>query len=210
MVTLFGCTTLRVLKPLIVAEELSIHYEQRHVDLVAGEHRQPAYLAINAQGRIPVLEHEGRYLSESNAIARYMADMTENALYPRDAWARAEIEQWIAYLSYHVERNFVNVFFNRVAGPKLFALKTDENLVSDCLATIQKEMPYMEAHLAKNSYFSGETFTLADVIAFCDVLGFEAAKIDLSQYPNFLRWYESVKNRDSVKKHTPKLLASPF
>ncbi|MCB0405376.1 MAG: glutathione S-transferase family protein [Bdellovibrionales bacterium] len=210
MITLYGCTTLRVLKPLIVAEELSIHYEQRYVDLVAGEHRQPAYLAINAQGRIPVLEHEGRFLSESNAIARYMADMTENTLYPRDPWTRGEMEQWIAYFSYHVERNFVNVFFSRVAGPKLFALKTDEGLVNDCLAAIQKEMPYIEGHLAKNDYLCGKDFTLADVIAFCDVLGFEAAKIDLSAYPSFLRWYESIKHRDSVKKHTPELLASPF
>ncbi|MCB0416890.1 MAG: glutathione S-transferase family protein [Bdellovibrionaceae bacterium] len=210
MVTLFGSTTLRVLKPLVVAEELSIHYEQRHIDLVAGEHRQPAYLAINAQGRIPVLEHEGRYLSESNAIARYMADMTDNSLYPKDAWTRAEIEQWIAYFSYHVERNFVNVFFNRVAGPKLFGLKTDENLVNECLATIQKEMPYIDSRLAEADYLCGDTFTLADVIAFCDILGFEAAKIDLAAYQNFQRWYESIKNRESVKKHTPKLLASPF
>src|SRR5690606_63545 len=59
---------------LIMLEELGLEYELRTVDLMKGELKTPAMLAINPTGKLPILDDGGVIVTESAAIALYLAD----------------------------------------------------------------------------------------------------------------------------------------
>ncbi|MFP8882225.1 MAG: glutathione S-transferase N-terminal domain-containing protein, partial [Myxococcota bacterium] len=78
----------------LVLASLEIPYERIELDITLGETRTPQFLARNANGRIPTLELEdGSFLSESNAIAWYLAEGTR--LVPKDRFGRAKVLQWM-------------------------------------------------------------------------------------------------------------------
>lgn len=97
-------------------EESGLSYELRPVDLSKGQHRTPAFLALNPSGQIPVLEDGGLVLSESNAILRHIC--RSRGL---DAWMPPEraapVDQWLdwnlARLSLPTMRLAQNRFFKR-------------------------------------------------------------------------------------------------
>src|SRR5207244_10719752 len=71
-------------------------------DTMKGETRTPAFLALNANGRIPVLElDDGRRIAESDAILFYLAEGTP--FLPADRFARAEVLQWMFFEQYSHE-----------------------------------------------------------------------------------------------------------
>lgn len=205
MIRIYGLLTPNVLKTVLAAEELSIHYEHVNVDLAKGEQKSPEFLKRNPFGMVPALEHEGRYLWESGAIVRYLGNFAETALYPADKWQRAQVDQWIDYANNHAGRYISAVFFNRcVAGP-VFKLPVNETRVAESLKALQQEMPVIDRHLSVNSYLTGEQYTLADTVLFAMASPYRMASIDMSAYPGFERWFEAVKARPAVQAVIPKL-----
>ena len=89
-------------KVLLTAELLGLDYECLPLDVVAGDTQQPAFLAKNPIGKMPLLElDDGRCLSESNAIVTFLAE--GSALMPTDAFARAKVQQWQFFEQYSHE-----------------------------------------------------------------------------------------------------------
>ena len=82
MYRLHGFYTQNTLKTLYVLEELGVEFEFRFVDLAKGENRSQEFRALNPAGRVPVLEHDGQFLFESGAIARYVASLEHSPLFP--------------------------------------------------------------------------------------------------------------------------------
>ena len=89
MFKIYGLHTPMFIKPVLAAEEMGANYEVVKVDLMKGETKTAAHLARHPFGKMPALEHNGKFLFESNAIMKYMASVTESALYPKDLYARA-------------------------------------------------------------------------------------------------------------------------
>src|SRR3954467_8994732 len=84
-------------KALITAAEHGATLELITVDLLVGEHKQPAHLARHPFGVIPVLDDDGFVLFESRAIIRYLdATLPGPALVPHEARARARMDQWLS------------------------------------------------------------------------------------------------------------------
>ena len=84
----------------LVLEQLQRPYRWVEVDIFAGESRTPQYLAMNPNGRVPLLEVEpGRWLAESNAILCYLGE--GSPLWPHDAWTRA---QALAVMERHLQQ----------------------------------------------------------------------------------------------------------
>lgn len=80
-------------KPALLMRQPGIDFRWQKVDIIHGGSRTGAFLALNPNGKVPLLEFEdGRVLAESNAMLCYLADGTP--LYPQDRWQRAQILQW--------------------------------------------------------------------------------------------------------------------
>ena len=87
-------------KVLAVARELSLQIETIRIDLLNGEAKTPSFLAKNPNGRVPVLEHQGFLLWESNAILAYLATQQPiPSLLPSRPRERAEVDRWLYWES---------------------------------------------------------------------------------------------------------------
>src|SRR5919201_7064822 len=86
----------------LVADYLGLDYAWVPIDIMKGESRTADYLARFPQGQVPALAlDDGRCLSQSNAIMRYLA--RGSSLLPDDAWAQAKIDEWLFWEQYSHE-----------------------------------------------------------------------------------------------------------
>jgi len=77
---------------------LGLPVELVDVDLSAGAHKKPEFLALNSLGQVPVLEDAGRVIADSNAILVYLAERydTDRRYYPADPEGKAQVQRWLS------------------------------------------------------------------------------------------------------------------
>ena len=164
------------------AEAIGIDYERKIIDLPAGEHKSPEYLAINPYGKIPAMSDGDFHLSETSAIVRYLALRENSPLYGGDLQQQAKIDQWVDFIVQHIRQNVGRVHFNRVIGPMLGAT-TDPKMIDLGLHFLAKNLPIIEAQLEVGKYVCGDDMTLADIVLIASLEPRDMSKIDLSAYP---------------------------
>lgn len=84
------------LKTLISLKEKALEFESVYVDLHRFEQHEPAFLALNPEGQVPVLVHEGHVITHTTVIAEYLEDAFPEAppLRPADAFGKARMRYW--------------------------------------------------------------------------------------------------------------------
>lgn len=197
---IYGLHTPMFIKTVLAAEELGLDYEVVPVDLTKGETRTPEHAARHPFGKVPVLEHQGNFLFESNAIVRYLGASSSSALYPTAAWERAVVDQWIDYFALQAGRWCTGVWFQTVIAPKFFGEQPDATIVRDYSEALLGAMPVIDQHLAKNPWLAGANPTLADTVAYVLMHGFAAAGFSDADFPNFKRWTQAYAARPAVEK----------
>jgi glutathione S-transferase len=184
---------------LFFAADQNIKLDAQVVDLMKGEHMQPAFLAINPNAQVPVLDDDGFYLSESSAILKYIADKTNSPAYPKDLKTRARVNELM---------DWFNTGFNHALGyslcyPQLFdhVKMPDANAQKLLLASGQQRANKFLAVLDKNilgkgnAYLTGDQITIADYFATGIVSLGEVIGCKYSDYPNVQRWLAKMKAR---------------
>lgn len=143
----------------LLAALLSLDHRWRHVDILAGESRTEAFLALNPNGRIPVLElDDGQTLSESNAILHYLADGTD--FLPAGRLERARVLQWQCFEQYsHEPYIATSRYIVRYLGnPPDRAADLEQRRAGGLAA-----LDVMERHLAQHDFFVAGRYTIADI-----------------------------------------------
>ncbi len=178
---------------LLVATHLEIPLERIVVDLPTGEQRGAAHVARNPNGRIPVLDDDGRLLWESRAIMQYLADRTPGqTLLPTDAWGRADVNRWLFWCAAHMapanailtQENFVKPLTGRGPG--------DPAEIARGEALFAQGASILDAHLAGKTWVAQDHLTLAD---FSLAAGFALAgpaRLPIGDYPNLRAWFGRV------------------
>ncbi len=171
----------------LVLSQLGIDFERVHLDILKGETRTAAFVARNANHRVPTLEWpDGRCLAESNAILFYLADGTR--LLPNDAWKRAEVLQWMFFEQYSHEPNIAVARFWHFSGQATEnAARLPEKMEGGTHA-----LGVMENHLAERSYFVGEEYSIADIALYAYTHVAHEGGFDLVPYPAIRAWLDRV------------------
>ncbi len=173
----------------LVLARLGLPYKLVLCDILKGETRTPEFLARNPNGRIPTLELEdGSFLAESGAIIWYLADGTPLA--PKDRKARAETLQWMFFEQYSHEPNIAVARFWKHYLPKLSPLQ--EMDLPNRMKGGYAALDVMEKHLAKNDFFVGGSFGLADIALYAYTHVAHEGEFDLSKYPNINAWMARI------------------
>ncbi|MEH1897290.1 MAG: glutathione S-transferase family protein [Nostoc sp.] len=160
-------------------EEIQVPYEFVKLDMQAGEHLKPEYLAINPVGKVPAIVDGDFQLWESGAILLYLADKYGKS--PLSLEERAVFSQWV-------------LFANATLGPGIFG---EENR--------EREMPRLLTPLneifSKQPFLLGNEFTVADV-AVGSILTYIPImlKLDLSSYPAVLNYMKQLSERPAFQK----------
>ena len=174
----------------LVMKALGMPYEIRIVHIVAGATRTPEFLAVNPNGKIPVLVVPGRGpLAESHAIIGYLAE--GSALVPADPWERALMWQWMCFEQYQLEPGVGTVRFWLTSlrkKPEDFGERYTERFQrgADALAVLERG-------LAGRSWLVGESVTLADIALFAYTHVADEAGYRLADFPAISAWIARFK-----------------
>ena len=172
----------------LLAALLGIDHEWVPVDVLAGETRTPAFLAMNPNGKIPTLElDDGRYLAESNAILCYLAEGSD--LLPVDNYNRALVMSWLFFEQYSHEPYIATArFINKYLG-------LPEDRKAEYAARQpggHKALAVMEQQLLQTSFLVGNTMTIADICLYGYTHVAHEGGFDLSAYPAITAWLQRV------------------
>ena len=175
-------------KPRLLLAHLGQSYERVEVDILKGETRTPAFLAMNPNGRIPLLAPEdGAYLAESNAILCYLAEGSR--FWPDDRMARAFTLQWMFFEQYSHEPNIA------VARHWLQHVEMTEAQRAQLPARQEggrAALAVMERHLARSPWFGGEAMTIADMALYAYTHVADEGGFELADYPAVSEWLARV------------------
>ena len=160
-------------------EELGVPYEFVLLDMQAGEHRKPEFLAINPIGKVPAIVDGDFQLWESGAILFYLAQKYGNL--PSSPEEQAIINQWI-------------LFGNATLGPGIFVEANREREMT-------KLMTPLNQIFEKQPFLLGDELTVADV-AVGSILGYipMMLKLDLSEYPAVVDYIKRISERPAFQK----------
>jgi glutathione S-transferase len=157
-------------------------YEWREIDVVKGESHTPEFLAMNPNGKVPVLALDGQtFLPESNAILWYLGEGTP--LVPANRLDRVRVLQWMFFEQYSHEPAIAVARFIRC-----FLKKHDDPRLPDLLRRGDAALAVMERHLATYPFFVGNALTLADLALFAYTHKAADGGFDLTRYPAVTAW----------------------
>lgn len=124
------------------------------------------HLSRHPFGRIPVLEHDGFTLYETQAILRYLDRiLPEPALTPSDPKAAARMDQMMNVSDWYLFQGAGNVIgFQRVVGPRLLGLTPDEAAIAEAMPKAEAVFAELSRSLGEQPYFAGERLSLADLM----------------------------------------------
>jgi glutathione S-transferase len=168
------------------ADLVGLSYDWIETDVLTGETRTPAFLALNPAGQVPlVILADGRPLAQSNAIILHLAE--GSPLIPADSYERAKMFEWLFWEQYsHEPYVAVARFQVKYLGNPVASL--DAKLVERGLAALQR----LEDALADGDFLVGDSASLADVALVAYTRWAGEGGFDLGGFPNLRGWIGRV------------------
>jgi glutathione S-transferase len=149
---------------LVALEEKNARY--RLISVPPGSLKSAEHLSRHPFGRIPALEHGTFRLYETQAILRYVDRiLPQPALTPADSRLAAQMDQLMNVNDWYLFQGVASVIgFQRIVGPRLMGLKTDEDAIAASLPKAHAVFGELARQLGGKPYFVGESVSLADVM----------------------------------------------
>jgi glutathione S-transferase len=173
----------------LVLRRLGLPYELVELDIKHGATRTPEFLALNPNGRIPLLEIPGQgVLAESHAIIAFLAEGSD--LVPADRLDRARMWQWLCFEQYNLEPNLGTARF------WLASLRRSEAELGERLEEKRRNghaaLAVLEQGLAGRRFLVGERCSLADLALYAYTHVAPEGGFDLAPYPAIRAWCDRV------------------
>lgn len=155
---------------------INLRHELVEVDLMSGAHKTPDFLKMNPFGQVPVLDDDGEYVSDSNAILVYLAKKTGRTDWlPDDLKSAAEVQRWLSVAAGEIAYGPAAARLVTVFGAKF----NPEEVIGRAHAVLGK----LETQLSDREWLVGERPTIADVAIYSYVARAPEGNVDLSTYP---------------------------
>ncbi len=184
----------RAFKVIAMKNHLGLECEIEVVDLAHDAHLTPAFLALNPNRKMPVLEDDGFVLWESNAILFYLASKKPaRGMWPADARAQADVMRWLSWESAHwdaqvvgqIGHEFVSKMVLRLGPPNL-------DRVADGKHHFERFAPVLDDALRDRKWLTGDALTIADFAVGAWMPSIKRIELPIAKYPNILRWYDGL------------------
>lgn len=176
-------------KPRLLMALLGIPFRLVDVNSHDGSTRKPDFLALNPNGRVPLLElADGRRLAESDAMLLYLAEGTR--FIPADPFDRAKAYEWLFFEQYSHE-TAIAVRRSILTAPERAHLRIPERL-DPLLAAGNHALSVMEARLAAADWLAGDACSIADIALYAYTHVAEEGGYEVSAYPGVQAWLDRV------------------
>ncbi|HRL75476.1 MAG TPA: glutathione S-transferase N-terminal domain-containing protein [Candidatus Accumulibacter phosphatis] len=196
MIDLYTAATPNGHKISIALEELALPYTVHTLDLAQREQKQPWFLAINPNGRIPAIIDRAAddfAVFESGAILIYLAEMTGRLL-PQDIRGRSCVLQWLMFQMGGIGPMMgqANVFFRYYPEKIQPAI---DRYQGEC----RRLFEVLDGRLRDNEFLAGD-YSIADIANWAWVRTHRWSGIGIDELPHLRRWLEQLRARPAVQK----------
>jgi glutathione S-transferase len=201
VLTIYGRTnSVNVQKVLWCLAELAVPYTRIDAGLEHGKNNEPWYLALNPNGKVPLLVDGSFNLWESNSIVRYLAGKHgAGVLCPASLETRALAEAWMDWQLSTLIRPVSIVFQNLFRIP---AAQRDAAAVERHLREANEAMAVLDAHLAAQPYVAGAAFTMGDIpVGAVAHRWLEIPGIERPAFPAIRSWRARLAERAGFRAH---------
>jgi len=196
MIELFTAATPNGWKASITLEELAIPYKVRRIDFEKREQKEPWYLKINPNGRIPTIVDHGSggfAVFESGALMIYLAEMAGKLL-PADVKGRSLVIQWLMFQMGGIGPMMgqANVFYRYAPERIPYAIERYQR-------EVRRLFEVLETRLKEHEFLAGD-YSIADIASWSWVRGYKWSGVTLDGLPHLTRWLEAIGARPAVKR----------
>jgi glutathione S-transferase len=175
-----------------LVKNLGLQIEVETVNLREGAHKQPAYLAINPNGKVPTLVDGNRKIWESNVILAYLAGKQDTTLWPKSD-DRYEIMKWMSWESCHFAPAVAKILGQVIFAPMRGA-KPDQTIIQQGIEEFRRYAAVANGQLEGMKFLTGDKVTIAD-FAVAVWLGYEKiCGLPVTEYPKLSRWWNAMQD----------------
>ena len=205
----------------LVLAEKGIEHETKNISFETRQQHTPEFEALNPKGKVPVIVHNGRTITESTIIVEYLDDAFPGpSLMPTDPYWRARRRLWARWIDDEMHIPHISTISFAISFKELLSYKSDQSapgprgapppfmfaaLDSDVmlksLNAYQRFLREMDRELSDNAWLAGPQFSLADI----DVVPYvwRLQNLNLSglwdSMPRIQNWLERVSGRKSFR-----------
>ncbi len=193
-------------KACAVARYLDAPVELIRVDLAAREHKTPSFLAVNPNGKVPVLVDGDTRLWESNAIMCYVAAKMNSGLWPRDE-RQIDIIRWFNWETAHFSRHAGALYFQNCIKPQFGLGAPDPAVIEEATGFFLHFAGVLDAHLDDRAYLVGNALSVADFAVAATLPTADAAGLPLADFGRIRRWHGTLERLPAWRDPFPAALA---
>ena len=185
-------------KATIMLEECGLEYNLHPIDISKDDQFTPEYIAINPNSKIPaIIDTDGPggkpyTVIESGAILMYLAEKTGKFM-PQDMAARYEVIQWVMF-----QMGGIGPIFGQVHHFKRAAKEQVPYAINRYYNECRRLYGVLNARLEGRQYLANEEVSIADFCALPWVFRHDWQEVDLNDFPNVKRWYDSLMARPAL------------
>ena len=180
-------------KVALLLEELGLDYDPVPVDPRRGQQFEPAFLAVNPNGKVPAIVDGEVTVFDSNAILLYLAEKTGRFI-PADVHGRAEVLQWLFW-----QMGGLGPMAGQAHHFRRYAPAGNDYAVDRYTRECARLYRVLDTRLSGRSWIAGD-YSIADMATFPWVSRFEWHQTKLEDHPNVHRWFKAIGARAAVQK----------
>ncbi len=199
---LYYFETLNPRKACAVARHLNAPVEFVRIDLAKGEHKQPGYLAINPNGKVPSLTDGDTTMWEADAIMAYLARQAGSDLWPTDD-RQLDVVRWLSWNSQHFTRHAGMFYFQYIIKPMFFGAEADAAALEEADGFFKQFAQVLNDHLSGRRYLLGDALTIADFSVAVTLPYTSQAKLPLDRFPEVQRWHARLEQLPAWREPFP-------
>lgn len=175
-------------RAVLFASIAGLDHEVILVDLASGAHKQPEFLAMNPAAQVPVLEDNGVFISDSNAILVYLARKYAPAYLPTDPVQEAEVQKFLTLAAGEIA-------FGPAAARliNVFNAPLDKDFTHTVAARV---LGKLDAHLDGRDWLVGNSPTIADIAIYSYTAHAPEGDVSLEPYENVRRLLAHIEALD--------------
>lgn len=196
MIDLYTAATPNGYKASVALEELRLPYELHAIELGAGQQKEPWFLKINPNGRIPAIvdRDAGNFpVFESGAILVYLAEKA-GKLMPQDVKGRSLVMQWLMF-----QMGGLGPMMGQANVFTRYFPETIPSVIDRYKRESRRLLEVLDHRLATQEYLAGD-YSIADIANWCWARSYDWPGIDISGLDNLKRWLDAIAARPAVEK----------
>ncbi|MCG8417155.1 MAG: glutathione S-transferase family protein [Proteobacteria bacterium] len=186
----------------IVADHLGLSLDKVEMKLFEGQTHTPEFLAINPNGKIPVLVDGDTTLWESNAIMAYLASRIDNTLWPKSD-ERYHIMQWMNWEAAHFQPCSSQLISERMLKKVLDVGEPDAAIIEQAEVDFRRYGAILNSSLEGKAFLRGADPTLADISIAVFFAYAEPAQYPMAELKEIHRWYRAMCELPAFKQNLP-------